>query len=347
MKTRRSLKRFLILLVLLLVVVAAGWTGAWYVVSGRLIAHEAAWEEARRAEGWTIRHDAPRRTGWPMAAGVAFDDLSVSGGQAYLPGGLAWTATSLTLALDIRHPNELSLAVSGRQSLSLAGRPPLAFQARRMRGAAALLPGDRLGLMQGEAEGVLAAVPVGGKPAAASIARLALAAQFDGGAGAGAPALLLAGELHGIHLPPSHIAALGNPAQLAFDLAFSGPVPARAAQSSAEANAAAWSRAGGRMTLRRFHLQDGPLTLEAEGGFALDADLQIGGQVQARAQGLDQTLTRLAEAGVMTAPEARSMAAMFGLLAHATGQGAALALPVSLHDGKVSLGPIPLLHLRP
>lgn len=345
MKKRRSLKRFLVLFVLLLVLAGAAWTGVWYVVSGRLISHVLAWEQARQAEGWTIRHDPPRRTGWPMAAGVALGTVSLSGGGAYLPGGVTWSAASVTLALDIRHPNDLSLAVSGRQTLGLGGGQPLVFQASRFTGQAALLPGDRLGLIQVAAEDLLAAVP-GHTRRPASIARLAAALRFDGTADAKTPALTVAAEFHDLHLPPSHMAALGDPSLLSFDLAVSGPLPPQAVSSSAAANGAAWARAGGRLTLNIFHLADGPLTLKAEGLFGLDSTLRPEGQVKVQARGLAPALDRLAAKHVMTVPEARAMVAMLGLLTHATGSDT-VTVPVTLHDGDVNLGPIPLLRLRP
>jgi len=350
MKKRRSLKRFLVLLILLLLVAGGAWTGIWYIVSGRLITHVLAWEQARQAEGWTIRHDPPRRTGWPMAAGVALANVSLSGGSAYVPGGMRWAAGSITLALDIRHPNALSLAVTGRQVLTIDSGQPLAFQAKRFTGQAALLPGDRVGLMQFAAEDLLAAVPGQdphqGQVRPASIARLAAALRFHAAADAKAPALAVAAEFHDIRLPPSHMAALGNPSLLAFDLAFSGPVPVQAAAASAAKNGAAWVRAGGSMTLNRFHLADGPLTLDAQGLFGLDSSLRPEGQVTVQARGLGPTLDRLAARHVMTVPEARAMIAVLGILTPASGTGV-LAAPVTLHDGDVNLGPIPLLRLRP
>lgn len=348
MKKRRSLKRFLLLFMLLLVLAGGGWTGVWYVVSGRLISHVLAWEQARQEEGWTIRHDPPRRTGWPMAAGVTLGNVSLSGGSAYVPGGMTWGAGALTLALDIRHPNDLSLAVSGRQTLGLGQNRPLLFQARRFTGQAALLPGDRLGLMQFAAEDLLAAVPGQNQKQVrpASIGRLAGALRFDGAAGAGQPALAMAAEFHDIHLPPSHMAALGDPSLLSFDLAFSGPLPPQAASGSAVANGAAWARAGGHLTLNRFHLADGPLTLDAQGLFGLDPTLLPDGQAKIQARGLALALDRLAAKHVMTVPEARAMIAMLDLLTPASGSGV-LTAPVTLHDGDVNLGPIPLLRLRP
>jgi hypothetical protein len=346
MKKRRSLKRFLILLVLLLVLAGGAWTAIWYVVAGRLIAHEADWEQARQAEGWTIRHDPPRRTGWPMAAGMALGNLSVSGGGAYLPGGVSWTAASVTLALDIRHPNDLSLAVSGRQTLAVGGGAPLAFQARRFTGQAALLPGDRLGLMQFAAEDLLAAVPRQRSARPASIARLAAALRFDPAADAKAPALAVAAEFHDIHLPASHMAALGDPSLLSFDFTVTGPVPEAVPGVPAVQSGAAWARAGGSMTVNSFQLADGPLTLAAQGRFGLDSGLRPQGQAKVQARGLAPALDRLAAKKVMTVPEARAMIAMLGILAPASGPGV-LTAPVTLHDGDVNLGPIPLLRLRP
>ena len=198
MKKRRSLKRFLVVLLLLLAVAGAAWTGLWYLVSGRLIAHVLTWEEARRAEGWTISHAPPRRAGWPMAAGVRLAGLSVSGGRAYLPGGVTWTAGGLTLALDIRHPNALFLGATGRQSLVLGQGPALTFQAKRFTGRAALLAGDRLGLMQFEVRGLLAGWPTGAGRKPVAIHHLAAAVRVDGGADAAGEAVALAAELHGI-----------------------------------------------------------------------------------------------------------------------------------------------------
>ncbi|GAB0118360.1 DUF2125 domain-containing protein [Acidisoma sp. 7E03] len=346
MKMRRSLKRFLVLLLLVLLVMGGVWTGVWYVVSGQLITQAAAWEAARQAEGWTIRHAAPRRTGWPMAASVTFDDLSVSGGRAYLPGGFTWTAASLTVGRDIRHLDALSFTVTGRQSLARAGGAPLVFQARRMRAQAALRPDGGIGLIQAAAEGVLAAASGPHGPQAAELGQLAAAARFDGTAGPGTAALTLAAELHDLRLPPSHLAALGDASLLAFDVSLSGPVPARAAQSSAEANAAAWRRAGGGMVLNRFRLVQGPLRLDARGRFGLDDSGRLQAETQVQAEGVEPALTRLAARHVMTAAEAHAMAGMLALMTQAQG-GDGFGLPVSLHDGNVNLGPIPLLRLRP
>ena len=171
MSKRRSLRRSLAVLILVLIVLGAGWTGVWYIVGTRLAGHLAAWEEQERAAGWVVTHDAPRRSGWPMAAGLTLGHFSMAGGRAYLPGGIAWQAESLTLALDIRHPNDLYLGVNGRQSLALAGGVAIPFQATRLIGRVALSSADQPGLVQLHAIGLLAALPQASGTHRASVGR--------------------------------------------------------------------------------------------------------------------------------------------------------------------------------
>jgi len=200
--------------------------------------------------------------------------------------------------------------------------------------------------MQFAAEDLLAAVPGQGPARPASIARLAAALRFDAAADARKPALAVSAEFHNIRLPPSHMAALGDPSLLSFDFTVSGPVPAAASGAPAQQSRDAWARAGGRVTLNRFHLADGPLTLDAQGLFGLDSGLRPQGQATVQAHGLPAALDRLAAKHVMTVPEARAMIGMLAILTHPSGTRV-LTAPVTLHDGDVNLGPIPLLRLRP
>ncbi|MCB8882519.1 DUF2125 domain-containing protein [Acidisoma cellulosilytica] len=314
MSKRRRFRRSLAVLILLVLVLVGGWTGAWYLLAGRLADHLASWESQAQAAGFTIRHDPPVRTGWPMAAGIRLTNVSVQVSRSYLPGGGVWQAGQVTLALDIRHTGNLFIGIDGRQSVTLGQNPPIAFQAQTMTALAALLPGDRLGLIRGNASAILAAWPAGsGKVQPVSIASIAAALNAAG------PDLTLAAQLHDIGLPRSHMAALGNPAFLSFDTVVSG-LPAKPS-----------------LTLRAFHLDDGPLTLNATGQFDLAADRKLQGMVNVTAQGLDQAMLTLAEAKVMTKPEARAMTAVASLV-----MAPNRAAPLILDDGLVRLGPIPL-----
>ena len=344
MKTRRRFRRFLLVLLLLLIGGAGVWTALWYNISGRLIGQVQAYEAARRAEGWTISHDAPVRTGWPMAAGVRLGHLSVSGGGAYVPGGMGWTAGTLVLALDIRHPHSLYIGISGRQSLTLGGAAPVPFQAQRMTGEAGFHSGWRLGLMQISADGILAAVPAKGGAGSLSISSMAAALRLDPAAGPGGEALGVAAEAEGIHIPPSHMAALGDVSRLAFDITASGPWPAASPKGNALASAGAWQAAGGTLRLNQFSLAAGPLRFTGQGVFRLDPQLRPDGLMTAEASGLVPMVKQLAARHLMTAHQARAAAAVLGVLIRPAG-AKSLAAPLSLHDGIVGLGPIPLFRL--
>ena len=347
MSKRRSLRRSLAVLILLLILLGAGWTGLWYLVAGRLAAHVASWEQQERAQGWTIAHGTPRRTGWPMAAGITLPDVSVSGGAQYLPGGVAWQTGSVTLALDIRHPNALFIGINGRESLKVAGGPTMPFQATKFIGRMALLPGDRPGLVQLHAMDLLVALTkADGTPEPFSIGELAAAVQADGRADAQADALVVAATMTDVDLPPNLLPGFARSLQTAaFDIAISGPLPAGGTAADAPAaTAAAWQKAGGSLALRLLHVADGRLTLDGQGRFQLDAFLRPAGSMTVTVAGLDETLDRLAKNGVLSRQEAIAITAMLGLMMRPP-EPHLLQAPLSLREGLVSLGEIPVVRL--
>ena len=334
MRKRRRYRRFLAVLILLVILLAAGWTGAWYVLAGRVSAHVLAWEQQERAQGWTITQGPPRRSGWPMAAGVTLPDITISGGTQYLPGGVVWQADALRLALDIRHPNDLFWGVTGRQTLAVAKGRAIPFQATTFAGRVALAAGDGPRLFQLHATGLIAAVTAtDGTQQPLSIASLDAAETADVTADATRNALVVAATMAGVGLPPHLLPGLDGPVQrLSFDAAVSGPV----------AQATAWRNAGGNLALRALHLVDGPLTLDGQGRFQLDAFLRPEGTATFHLAGLTETVDRLARNGTFTRPAATAIRAMLGLLMRPSG-GDALDAPVSLRDGVFAMGTIPLL----
>jgi hypothetical protein len=346
MSKRRRLRRFLAVLILPLILLAVGWTAIWYVMAGRVAAHVLAWEQQQRAQGWTIIHGPPRRGGWPMAAGVTLPRIAISGGAQYLPSGLVWQAGALTVALDIRHLGALYWGVTGRQSLGFGKAPAIPFQATTFAGQVKLSPAARPPLFQLHAAGLIAAIMAAdGTRQPLSIATLDAAEAADGTADVTGNALVLAATMTGVGLPPHLLPALGQHLlSLSFDMALSGPVPTEGPAPQPAALATAWRNAGGSLALRAFHLEDGPLTVNGQGRFQLDAFLRPEGTAALHLGGLDETMDRLAENGTLTPLEARAIRAMLGLMMRPPGADA-LDAPVSLRDGLISLGAIPLLRL--
>ncbi|WP_284945433.1 DUF2125 domain-containing protein [Acidisoma cladoniae] len=346
MTKRRRIRRVLAGLILLLILVGAAWTGVWFIVAGRLADHLAAWEQQEKAQGWTITHGTPSRTGWPMAAGITLPDFSVTGGDDILPGGIAWNAEAVTLALDIRHPNDLFVGVTGREQIRVAQAAPIPFQATRLTGQVEILPGDTPGLVQTHATGVLAAF----NGAALSVTDVNAALRADGSADAEHDALIVAATATGIGLPPSVTHALGSSVKtFAFDAAVTGPVPLAGAAPDPVAAANGWRDAGGSLTLRALHLDDAPLVLDAQGRFQLDATLKPTGDLAVHAVGLNASLDRMAAARDIPHSVAVAVKAMLGLLITPANtlspEKAPLDATLSLRDGLISLGAIPLLRL--
>jgi hypothetical protein len=343
MRKRRRLWRFPAILILPLILLALGWTGVWYVAAGRVSANLLAWERQQRAQGWTITHGQPRRSGWPMAAGVRLPGIKVSGGSRYVAGGVVWQADGLTLAVDIRHLGKLYWGVTGRQSLAVAKGPAIPFQATTFAGQMALSPGDAARLLRLHAAGLIAAIRAAdGTPQPLSVATLDAAVSADGTADATGNALIVAARMAGVGLPPHLLPVLGRSLRsLSFDMALSGPVPAMPDPS---AGVTAWQKAGGSLALRALHLADGTLTLSGHGRFQLDASLSPEGTVALHLAGLHDTVERLVAQGTLTRPEATAILAVLGLMMRPVGADA-LDAPVSLRDGLISLGAIPLLRL--
>jgi hypothetical protein len=344
MSKRRRLRRSMVVLLLLAIVLAAGWTALWYVAAGQVAAQAMAWEQQERGQGWVITQGTPRRSGWPMAAGVTLPDIAVSGGAALLPGGLSWHASSLKLAVDIRHLHDLYIGVTGRQTLSLAGGPAIPFQATSFAGQIGFAQGPNPGLLQLHASGLIAAIPTAGAQAApVAIGTLDAAALANGAAGAGGQALVLAATMDDIGLPPHLLPGLGRIVRrLSFDAAISGPLPATAATLDPAAAATAWRRAGGSLALRALYLSYGPLTLDGAGTIQLDASLRPEGSVILHASGVDSTIDAFADHGTLTQPEARVLRAVLGLMMRPPGSDTLVA-PLSLRAGVIGLGAIPLL----
>ena len=351
MRKRRYYRRSLASLFLLMIVLAGGWTAIWYVAAGRVAGHVLAWERQQRAEGWSISHGPPRRSGWPLAAGVTLPGLRVAAGAQYVPGGFVWQADALTVAVDIRHLSRLYWGVTGRQTLKAGPGPAIPFQATTFAGQVALGPDEPSRLFQLHATGLIAAVTVAtGTPQPLTVATLDAAETDDTTADAAGNALVVAATMTGVGLPPHLVPGLGGSLRsLSFDAAVSGPVPVQGpepapAALATAAWATAWRNAGGTVGLRALHLADGPLIADGQGRFQLDAFLRPEGAVALHLAGVNETVDRLAENGTLTRPEATAVRAMLGLMIRPPGVDA-LDAPLNLRDGILAAGAIPLLRL--
>lgn len=266
---------------------------AWHLATRALAAYVADWAEARRAEGWRLAHGTPVRGGWPLAA-----RLTLPAPQAQPPGGPAWSAEALALALRPWRPGELALQPAGAQQLAWHGQV-LPISAEWMEALSPLRPA----LPPGEL--VLAATGLRLATLAAGQVRLALRGTPDG------VALTLLAEavrLPARALPEQVAGALGPEWQrLAADALWRGPWPPPADATAARL----WQQAGGTLRLNAATLRWGPLAAELEGDWGLDAALQPAGRGLLKLAGAGAALDAASASGAL--PPNQATAARLGL----------------------------------
>lgn len=119
------------------------------------------------------------------------------------------------------------------------------------------------------------------------------------------------------------------------DLAVSRPWPARPTAPAMTA----WRDAGGVVEVTRFHLAWGEVRLVATGTLSLDDALQPQGRLDATVEGMDQLIQAAAGGGEGTGGLTGLSLGLFG------GGGGGVTLPLTIADGRVGLGPVPLARL--
>jgi hypothetical protein len=298
----------------------------------------ATWAQSMAAQGWTVHIGPTSRGGWPLTADFSVDDFSMTGGAADIPGGAAYAAARLTLRLDLQNLSVATLLASGQQSLRVGLAPALPFTA----------------------EAFTLTVPLAEAPTSAELnaRQIRFAAPADGltvgllegnadwsRADGASPSMNVRMSAEAITLPPPPApqAPLGpHIASATIEGSIAGTLPANAPNPAASATG--WRDSGGAVALRRIALGWGPLGLSGSATFRLDAALQPDIAAKLRLIGIDQTLSALAAAHTITPRAAQAAKAVAGLVAFAPEAGGApgVEVPLTLRDGTISLGMIPL-----
>jgi len=99
-------------LLLALTLGAGGLYWSWQEATSRLEVELARWSQAKRAEGWQIRHAPPERSGFPLGAALNLHGLALRA-----PNGLGWESEGATLGLFAQDHRQLRLDLTGAQRL--------------------------------------------------------------------------------------------------------------------------------------------------------------------------------------------------------------------------------------
>jgi hypothetical protein len=337
---RRAVHRILALVLALAAALVAGDVVLWRWAEGQLEARFADWTAAARAHGWAILAAPPVRSGWPLAAQITMADLTVSAHHPELPGDLDWSAARLGLRMALLHPRTLDITVAGMQHLRIGALADLPFTADRFEAVVPLQPG--VPAHGGDLK--VAQLRVGIDNAGLTLARARLHGEWKPAALQGEAVLTLSADVADLVLPGGTWAFGPRIGSAAFDLMLTGPLPPA---ETPLARATAWRDGGGTLELQRLALDWGPLNLNGSATLALDEHMQPMGAATARIVGYAATLDALAAARVIGTRAAMTAKAVLGLMAHAPADSAApeVEVPLTLQDGTLSVGRIPLARM--
>jgi len=336
------LYRLAVAVPVLLVLLCAGVVGTWFWARHALDQGITKWRAEQIERGYQIDYQGPDYGGFPFALSVSFAQPRV-----VTPQGLTWHGPPVFGEARLWDPFTINLRYPGLNRLSLTkdGETREAdITTEQATGRVVLQPDGRvdsaavdLGELHVSGDGI---EPV-------SVLRLtARLGPLRPGSGDTLEELDLVAEAIGVQLPPGRGELLGDEvARLSFDSTIVGGIP----PGKPEVALPAWRERGGRWRFHRLAVQWGPLEMQSSGRLELDEAMRPAGELDTELKGAERIIDRLIQTEKIK-PEAALIARMalatMGRHDTVTGE-TVLEAPVSLRQGMLYLGPIPIVPIAP
>jgi hypothetical protein len=331
---------------LLLLLLTAAVVISWFWARQALETGIALWHAEQTERGYDIAYQGPDFGGFPFALSVSFREPRVT-----TPQGLTWQGPPIHGVATLWDPFTIDLRFPGQHRLRLADWGAEGDTQRQ----ADISADEASGRVVLQSDGKVESATV-------DLTRLQLSDTADAlvtlqhltarlgplrpAAGAALEEVDLVGEALQVELPPGRGGLLGDSvARLSFDTTLIGGIP----PGKPERALPAWRDRGGRWRFHRLAALWGPLDLQAEGRLELDEAMRPAGLFETQMKGANEIIDRLIAAGKIK-PEA-ALAARFAVMAmgrpdSVTG-ATVLAAPISLRQGLLYLGPVPLFPIAP
>ncbi|MFQ5775842.1 MAG: DUF2125 domain-containing protein [Kiloniellaceae bacterium] len=329
---------------LLVLLLGGGGLGLyWLWAADQVAAAVERWTLEQRARGYDVRYGGPRIGGFPVRLTVRFTEPRVVS-----PRGWRWSGREIGGEAAFWAPRTLRLDLPRKQVIAAAWRGHsrrVAVDAEAARGLVRLAPNGRVRTATVEMRDLTLRGESGWTAHAARV-RADLAARPAPIQGTEDGTLALAGEATGVTVPDAAGGPFGATIErLAVEIRVIGAIPSgEAAQALAQ-----WRDRGGLLEVDELDLRWGPLEVKAEGSGGLDEALRPQGAFDARIRGLPETIDALAARGLIKAGGALAIK-MTVLALSRTEDGDArpvIALPVTLRNGLMYLGPVALFSVGP
>ncbi len=314
-----------------------GYCVYWFTAAEAVRTGIDEWVAAQRAQGIQVQSGDIDVGGFPLMLEANADDVVLTD-----PAGVVWQNAGLFAEAPPWRLTQIDFRIDGPQTLTVPGIQPITVTAGNGFGDIRLANTGRLSSGSISLPDLAVLLPAVGDLKIATL-DLAIAEQPNGTAGTD---LAVGGDARQVDLPVSPLPALGSQfAHAGLDMLVTAPVP----QQLRTPHLTLWRDSGGTLQVDRFHLEWGPLIVDAHGTVTLDSALQPQANLTANVRGFLQTVDALVIAGMVEGEKAGLIKAGLALLAGAPDSDgiATLTAPLSIRDRRLFLGPLQLALLPP
>lgn len=322
------------LLLAVIVIIAAGWSGYWFVGQSGLSRGFASWFDARRAEGWVAEAAEITVQGFPNRFDTGFSDLVLADPAT----GLAWEVGFFQILALSYQPNHV-IAVWPNQQLIATPQEKFRLESQDMRASLRIAPDTRLAPERATLTAEYLQVTPDSRPAEqTALTSLTLAAerQEDTGyrLGISAEGLTLAAPWQARLDPqgrlPRQISGLHADLTVHFDRVWD-----RRAIEDARPQPTA-------IKVKLADAKWGQLHLQAAGEVTVTPEGWPEGEITLKARNWREMLHIAAETGAVHESLLGTVESGLALMAQMSGNPETLDVPLTFRKGRILLGPIPI-----
>ena len=325
------------------VLAALVYSAIWWIVADALRESFDGWAAEMRARGWSVSYERFRIEGYPGPLAPILDAPSIAAPEA--SGGWRWQGPRVTARAWPWNPSRIAFAAPGEHRVRAGGAdiPPIRVKMGVASGLllrAAAGHETRIVLTLGD---IAIRAPDRNPPrtiadAEATIALPDRPGRADAGRGPEPPGPTIALRLAGLDLGGQD----RDIDEVSLTAKLTGPVP-RAATASA---LAVWRDGGGVVEIGKIALRRRRASVNGSGTVALDRDLQPIAALSLRIEGRGDLLRALVAHGAVEKRNAGAIGLALQLLAGAgKGRDGGTALPVTVQDRRLFLGPLSVMRL--
>lgn len=334
--------RLIVVFMALAALLGLAYGAFWWIAAERFQSAALEWIEARRAEGYTVGYGAVERDGFPAKLRLTFADpalASPAGTQRW-----SWSASRMVAEITPWAPLRVTLGTDGPQALTLPGpNGPLKYQGSAAVATASITSDGTVPLREVTVRDLILSGQDGNDAVAAGRLHVDLRPAAGGAERETVPAYEITARASDLLLPARWALPLG---ERVGDLQLDAHVIGEMRSHPWPAALYAWRDAGGVIEVSELDIQYGPLRLTLEGTVTLDGNGQPTGAFVARGEGLPETLDALQRRGLLKGIGVAGLKLAIKVLSRPSKTGdPGVNVPLTLHDGILSVASFPLLKL--